>query len=337
MIGDKIITLRKQRGWSQENLAEQLNVSRQSVSKWESGASVPDLDKIILLSKIFGVTTDYLLLDDQDRGHMRDCGEEEFDEQESEEGDAASFRQEKDTRFFSAAEVREYLDAMRWLSKRIRLAVAALIMSPVVLILLGGVCEYGNGSVSENMAAGIGITVLLLIVAVAVAGIILAMMHVKDYEYLEYTLIDLDTGMRDQLAEEKMRFRGKWGLCIAAGVLLCIVSVVPMMIFGAMEAPDIVLIFTVAFLLIVVAIAVFLFITAGVVMEAYDKLLQEGDYTIDKKRANKTIGNVYWPIILVIYLAYSFITSDWGRSWIIWPVAGVAYAAISSIINACKK
>lgn len=45
-LGDKIAELRRQRGWSQENLAERLGVTRQSVSKWESGTSVPDLDKI---------------------------------------------------------------------------------------------------------------------------------------------------------------------------------------------------------------------------------------------------------------------------------------------------
>lgn len=57
---------RKQNGWSQEDLAEKLNVSRQSVSKWESGASVPDLDKILKLSNIFGVSTDCLLKDDME-------------------------------------------------------------------------------------------------------------------------------------------------------------------------------------------------------------------------------------------------------------------------------
>ena len=52
-LAEKIMTLRKQRGWSQEELAQQLSVSRQSVSKWESGASVPDLDKILKMSGDF--------------------------------------------------------------------------------------------------------------------------------------------------------------------------------------------------------------------------------------------------------------------------------------------
>ena len=64
IFADKLIALRKKEGWSQEELAQQLNVSRQSVSKWEGAQSVPDLDKIVQLSRIFGVSTDYLLKDE---------------------------------------------------------------------------------------------------------------------------------------------------------------------------------------------------------------------------------------------------------------------------------
>lgn len=62
-LGEKIQQIRKARALSQEQLAEQLNVSRQAVSKWELGESVPDIDKIIQLSKVFQVSTDYLLHD----------------------------------------------------------------------------------------------------------------------------------------------------------------------------------------------------------------------------------------------------------------------------------
>ena len=63
-ISDKILNLRKENGLSQEAFAERLGVSRQSVSKWESGAAMPDIDKIVSISEIFGVTTDYLLKED---------------------------------------------------------------------------------------------------------------------------------------------------------------------------------------------------------------------------------------------------------------------------------
>ena len=60
-LADRIQTLRKQKGLSQEELADKLGVSRQSISKWESEQSIPEMDKIILMSDIFEVTTDYLL------------------------------------------------------------------------------------------------------------------------------------------------------------------------------------------------------------------------------------------------------------------------------------
>lgn len=61
ILAEKIALLRRQNGWSQEELANQLNVSRQAVSKWEGGMSIPDLDKILKLSALFEVSTDYLL------------------------------------------------------------------------------------------------------------------------------------------------------------------------------------------------------------------------------------------------------------------------------------
>ena len=64
ILADKIIELRKKAGWSQEELAEKLSVTRQSVSKWEGAQSIPDLDKVVQMSRLFGVTTDYLLKDE---------------------------------------------------------------------------------------------------------------------------------------------------------------------------------------------------------------------------------------------------------------------------------
>ena len=64
ILADKIINERKKNGWSQEELAEMLSVSRQSVSKWEGAQAAPDLNKIIKMAEIFGVSTDYLLKDE---------------------------------------------------------------------------------------------------------------------------------------------------------------------------------------------------------------------------------------------------------------------------------
>lgn len=77
-MSDKIQYFRKERGFSQEDLAEICGVSRQSVSKWEAGTAFPEIEKIILLSKIFQVTTDFLLREDYEINEVKlthQCGE----------------------------------------------------------------------------------------------------------------------------------------------------------------------------------------------------------------------------------------------------------------------
>ena len=61
ILADKIINERKRNAWSQEELADKLGVSRQAVSKWESAQSVPDIQRVIQMAQLFGVSTDYLL------------------------------------------------------------------------------------------------------------------------------------------------------------------------------------------------------------------------------------------------------------------------------------
>ena len=63
-ISEKMQQLRKSNGLSQEQLADKLDVSRQAISKWESGASLPDVEKIVLISELFKVSTDYLMKDE---------------------------------------------------------------------------------------------------------------------------------------------------------------------------------------------------------------------------------------------------------------------------------
>ena len=63
-FSEKIINLRKAHRWSQEDFAEKLNVSRQAISRWENDSALPDALNILQISKLFGVTTDYLLNDD---------------------------------------------------------------------------------------------------------------------------------------------------------------------------------------------------------------------------------------------------------------------------------
>ena len=63
-LSEKLMKLRKMKGWSQEEFAEKMDVSRQAISRWETGSALPDVQNVLQMSKLFGVTTDYLLNED---------------------------------------------------------------------------------------------------------------------------------------------------------------------------------------------------------------------------------------------------------------------------------
>ena len=155
ILADKIISQRKKAGWSQEELAGQLQVSRQAVSKWEGAQSVPDIQRILEMSRLFSVSTDYLLKDDMDYGS-------EALAESAEETDSPLRRVDMET-------ARAFLAFRRNWAPRIALAVFLCIISPVALIMLGAFSEYGVLNLSENAAGGIGLIILLLLVAGAVS------------------------------------------------------------------------------------------------------------------------------------------------------------------------
>ena len=128
-LNEKIINLRKEQGLSQEALAEALDVSRQSVSKWESGASVPDTDKIVAMSDLFGVSTDYLLKNDPPMEFENIGSQSEEPPQETEETGAVPSETE-------TAEMPVNEDTQKQKKKFSGKKIAAIILA-VVLIVSG--------------------------------------------------------------------------------------------------------------------------------------------------------------------------------------------------------
>lgn len=329
ILAEKITKLRKQRGWSQEELASMLNISRQSVSKWESTASIPDLDKIIKLSELFGVSTDYLLKDEMEEDTTETVFSDDIPEENGEQ-----------LRSVSLEEANTYMTLVEKSAKKIAAGVAACILSPVLLILLGGLTDYGMLSITEDMAGGIGTSILLLIIAGAVTVFILNGMKLDKYEYLEKEGLSLQYGVAGIVEVKKEEFESIFKICIAVGVVLCIISAVPLMVAAAFQAAEIVFVYCVALLLVLIAFGVFLFVWAGMIHGSYQKLLEEGDYTREKKaenRANENLAKIYWCVVIAIYLGWSFISGKWHFTWIIWPCAGVFFAAVCGVAAMIRK
>lgn len=233
---------------------------------------------------------------------------------------------------------REYIDETGKYGIRIGIGVMCCILSPVILLILGGASETPSMRVSENLAGGLGILILLVMVAVGVAFFILSSYAYQKYESLKKEEFWLDYETEAWVKEEKQDFQGGFAVSITLGVVLCVLSVVPICLAGMLFSVSVFAqSICVGFLLIMVSVGVFLFIMAGMKNSAYEVLLHEGEYSRKKKRSNKildTVSSVYWSIVTCVYLGFSFLSGNWGSSWLIWPVAGILYGAVSGIIKA---
>ena len=271
ILAEKIALLRRQNGWSQEELADQLNVSRQAVSKWEGGTSIPDLDKILKLSALFEVSTDYLLKD----------------ELEQPDATAPLPKEERVTepcRTVSFDEANAYLSTVQAVQGKMAAGVGLCILSPIALLVLGA---WSDGTPSEERMAGLGVIFLLLFVALGLLLILPAAIRLEAFEYLEKEQIALAYGVEGIVERQKQEYAPTYRRSMTQG--------------------------------------------------SFDKLLQTGEYTVREKWTNRRVGwfaGAYWCLVTAVYLAVSFWNNNWEKSWIIWAVAGLVFAALYSAVRA---
>ncbi len=324
ILADKIIELRKKNGWSQEELAEKMAVSRQSISKWEGAQSVPDMGRIVRLSEIFGVSTDYLLKD----------------EMETEEHTEA-LPETMAYKTVGMEEANAFLQMKEYVSARTAIGVMLCILSPVMLILLGGAQEMGLIRLSENQAGGLGLIILFVLVGIAVAIFINCSIREARFEYLEKEPIETLYGVDGMVRDRKEKFLPTYSRQLTVGVVLCVISAIPL--FASLivsEEDGFLQVASIAVLLAVVAVGVLLIVRCSIIWGGFQMLLEEGDYTRAGKEEEKKygyIGGIYWTLVTAAYLAWSFLTDGWDRTWIVWPVAAVAYGAVYGIIKALRQ
>ena len=324
ILADKIILLRKKSGWSQEDLAEKLNVSRQSISKWEGAQSVPGMDKILQLSEIFGVSTDYLLKDSIEL--------EEYVEQESKS-------EESSVRYVSMEEANSYLDLTQNIAHKMALGVAMCIMSPSIIITLSNLYLLEQFSFSENQSQAIALTLFFITIASAVVIFISIGMKFKDFEYLKTEPIETEYGVSGMVKSKMKAYKETYSKYNIIGVTLCILSVLPV-ILSSFADKDLTDGIGVIGTLFMVAVGVFMLVTVGTIWSSFNVLLQEGEYSVEGKAKSKVVGSIagiYWLLATALYLFISFYYGAWDKSWMIWPVAGVLFGAVAAIANLVIK
>lgn len=330
-MNEKIQQLRRQQGWSQEDLAGRMDVSRQAVAKWESGQAMPSIEKILQLSQLFSVSTDYLLRDDLS------SSEPQFftvPQPECQIPDAPS-APEMPLRSLSLAEAEAYLQQRQLAARKISAGVVLCILSPALLIILCSAASFGLLALSETAAAGIGLMVLLLMAAAAV-GLFLKNDHQSSpCAFLESDDFVLDGPAFKMVQMQQAQFEPVRRKQIIAGILLCILSCLP--VFAALITGSPVWIsFSVAGLLLTAAVGVYLLIHACTIGYSFERLLQENEFSPKEKqlyRRLQPVSSCYWLIVTAVYLIWSFSTQNWKTTWILWMAAGILYGALITILK----
>lgn len=324
IFADKLILLRKKAGWSQEELAEQMDIARQSVSKWEGAQSVPDLEKMIRLSELFGVSTDYLLKDEIEEA-----------EQLNSLNDIPTLRR------VSMEEANAFLSIKSKTAKTIAYATFLCILSPIALLMLGAINESTPGILNEDIAGGIGMIVLIIFAAISAVMFVLSGNKTAPFAYLEIEKFETEYGVRGMVKERKAQYKDLHTKNNIAGTCLCITALIPLFVGAIIDADnDLFLTIMLSLSFLIAGVGVICFIKTGIIWESYEKLLQEGEYSIENKEKPSiatAVYTAYWIIATAIYLEYSLSSNNWGQSWIIWVVAGVMFPAIIAITNAFDR
>lgn len=326
ILADKIINERKKNGWSQEELAEKLSVSRQSVSKWEGALAAPDLQKILLMSELFGVSTDYLLKDEM---------EDEVTAENVSDSSAST-----PVRKVNLEEANEFIKFKKWSLPRIALGILLCITCPVALIILSGLSVYTSLGISEALAVGIGLAFLFGQIVIGVITFIVVDEKGKRFDYFEKKDIDTEYGVVGLARELRDKYQRTYTTGLIVGVSLFIICAVPLIFAALAGASEMFIIVMVAVLLLSIGIAMYIIVNVCGTMGTYNMLLQEREYTGKNKANSRRLApfiSIYWLLTTSLFLGYSFITKRWDYSWVFFAIAGVFFPVYRRIVKLALK
>lgn len=322
ILADKIIRLRKQLGWSQEELAEKMHISRQSVSKWESANSIPDLNRVIKLAEIFDVSTDFLLKD----------------EIEVED----SFNKEKlsDVIQVNLEQASKYVESKMAVSSLITKGVVLCLCSVVPLFFFLAMAETNRLNLTGNAATAIGIVALLVLVAIAVKSFISTNEYERDITSIEKEKFELAYGVHGIFQEKLQKFRPSYNVRLSLGIFMFIVSFVPLMLVSLFYRGSDITLMMLIVLLFFIVVGIYIVAPVSAKFDAYNNILKDHSVQTEKsrriKRAEK-LAAFYWPLLTAIFLGWSLWTMNWGVTWILWPVGAVFFVALVGLMELMDK
>lgn len=301
--------LRKRDKITQEELADKLGVSRQSISKWETGEAYPETDKLIILCDMFKVSLDSLMRGDITEEHAKE----------------------------EPADNREFITLTDKFSKGIALGVFLILAGVAVCVALGGVAQTLTPPASD-LTAVFGAVILLSFIAVAVFLFVL-----RGMEYDAFKKEHPQVNAVDDMENNK-KFLKKFNTSMACLVAGIIADTVFLVIFSALIEADIIAAankdcvysFIVAAFMLVLAFIVGGLVYLGIQHGKYDVSEYNKQNKNDGSPRNRLRDGLCSAVMLLataIYLFIGFVFNYWHPSWIVFPLGGLICAIINVIFG----
>lgn len=238
---------------------------------------------------------------------------------------------------------RAYVEAVRRSQWLLAAGLALIVLCATPLLLLIALTAAPGGD-PDGWAIAAGITGVLVMVSLGVVLMIVRDARLKDFEDVDRGDFTLSTEVRGVAEAVWDEHRRSTTIAGAVAIMLWILCALPTILFALLgsegsSAP----LYGVSLTLVMVAAGLVIRTRAGWSESASSALLQEDDEDEDDDPENSTnpavraVAAVYWPVMTAVYLAWSFLSGDWGTTWVLWPVAGVLYAGLSSLSVALRR
>lgn len=297
-FGTNLSAARRARAMSQEELADRLNVSRQTIYKWETGFTYPDVDKLCDIARILDVSTAYLL------------GEEARGE-ELEAPAQTTFAERTSCVKEKAQVVRHY----RCFARTVAACTMLILISVAALILFN--------AFAAAWAEIVSVVQLLCCIAVAVTGYVVAGLRHEAFGKEEGVLPVFEK-------EERKKEQRVFTFGIVSGLLLIFVGVIFVVVAGFLDVERLVYL-AVASMLALIGIGVYLFITAGIMHDLYMGEESPRRYHKKSKDPAETACSIIMFLATAIFLLLGIVWYLWHPGWVVFPLGGLLCGVVSAV------
>lgn len=327
MLAEKIYQLRKAKNWSQEDLAAKIGVSRQSVSKWERGEALPDLERMISLSDVFGVSIDDLIRSNkitEDNQEEVQSQPETTPPQADQESPLAALNE------IDLASAHAYLQVKQVTSQSNAAA--------CFLIIIGSGSFFALQMMADELPTAfwlqiIAWVILLASMAIASASFMQNQQLSEKYRWIETQPHQLGFQVDEILERDQRANREIWQKQTITGTSLCILSALPLVITSSILDDDLPIAISLLATIALISAGVYQLMRSADLKKGYQILLQgpqastrwgqssDDDPEFKKDPIWTHVQNSYWGLVLVSYLTISFVFRAWAWSWILFVIA----------------